>query len=220
VAAQPRTDTERDLHNQPADLTFITRQLLADSSTLHRACPHVFGLVRSSALALAGQSDGGDTVGQLAYSTGSDPQKVPYRLLRAGLSFRAAIVMSGGELGEAKYRALATSPPLMVIQSARDRCNAPAGALQFYRDIKTNDKWFLELMTAHHFPPYNGTDRSAFTSVANVTTQFLEWNLMGTTSPSDVTHAGSAHPTVAKIFHNGVGPTIAPLHLPALCGTT
>ena len=220
VEEQPRTDTERDLHNQPADLTFVTRQLLSDSATPTRACPRAVGLIRRSALALAGQSDGGDTVGQLAYSTGRDPQNVPYRQLRTGLSFLAAIVMSGGELGKAKYRALATSPPLLVIQSARDRCNAPAGALKFYRDINSNDKWFLELMTAHHFPPFSGTDKSAFTSVVNVTSRFLEWQLLGAASPANVVQEGRARPAVARIFHAGPGPSIAPVDLPALCGTT
>ena len=220
VEAQPRTDTERDLHNQAADLTFVTRQLLNDSASSSQTCPVVKGLIRRSALALAGQSDGADTVAQLAYSTGRDPQKVPYRQLRAGLSYLAAIVMSGGEMGKAKYRSLVTSPPVLVIQSARDRCNAPIGALKLYRDIDAHDKWFLELMTAHHFPPFSGTDKSAFTSVVSVTSHFLQWKLLGADSPTTLARAGSARPAVARIFHDGPGPTIAPLDLPAICGTT
>ena len=220
VAEQPRTDTELDVNNQPADLTYITRRIVRDSATVSRECPQVLGLIRPSAMALAGQSDGGDTVGLLAYSTGRDPQGVLFRQLRVGLSFDAAIVMSGAEHGKAKYRAIASSPPMMVIQSAQDRCNAPAGAVQLYRDVHAKDKWFLELKTAHHFPPFSGTDRSAFDAVVNVTSQYLEWKLLGTSTASSVIQAGDARPDVAKIFHDGVGPTIPPVDESAVCGTT
>ena len=220
VAKQPHADVERDVDNQPADLAFVTRQILADDTTLQQACPRVFGLVRPTALALAGHSDGGDTVGLLAYSTGRDPQHVAFQHLRAGLAFRAAIIMSGAQHGAAPYRALAMSPSLMVIQSAQDRCNAPGGALDLYREVKVKDKWFLELMKAHHFTPFNGSDHSAFVSVVNVTSQYLEWRLTNSSTPSSVMQAGDARPVVARIYYDGAGPSIAPVDLPALCSLT
>jgi hypothetical protein len=202
-------DTEGDIYNEPADLAFVTRQLLADSSTLSAACPLVQGLVQPSELAFAGHSDGADAVGLLAYSTGRDPQGVSYASLRQGLAIRATMIFSGSEDGTAPYRADPSQPPLLLVQSARDQCNAPDEGLELYGAISQGDKWFLELLHAHHLPPFDGEDRAAFDVVATTTTSFLQFALSHTLSASSLQSTGNARPLVGRLNRGGAGPTIA-----------
>lgn len=211
-------DTEADIYNEPADLAFVTRQLLADSSTLSASCPLVQGLVRPSELAFAGHSDGADAVGLLAYSTGRDPQGVGYANLRRGLAIRATMIFSGSEDGKAPYRAEPSRPPLLLVQSARDQCNAPDEGLELYGAISQGDKWFLELLHAHHLPPFDGEDRAAFDVVATTTTSFLQFALSQTLSTSSLLAAGNARPLVGRITRGGAGPSIAPYFDPPPCG--
>jgi hypothetical protein len=217
VALQHNANTEGDLPNEPADLAFVTRQLLSVNSNRSASCPIAFGLIDAFALALAGHSDGGVAVGMLADSTGSDPQGATFQSLRANLDFRAAIVMSGDEGGRAAYRTSATSPSLMMIQSAADQCNPAKGALRLYRDVKQNNKWFLELMAAHHMPPYNGVDVRDFNVVVGATSRFLQATLGQTSSLGDLMSFANERPAIAQIFHAGRGPLIVPLSARPLC---
>ncbi len=217
VLLQRGANTEGDLPNEPADLAFVTRQLLIDSATLSTTCPVAFGLVDGSALALAGHSDGGVAVGMLADSTGRDPQGTTFQSLRANLNYRAAIVMSGDEGGHAAYRSTSTSPSLLMVQSAADQCNPAKGALRLYRDVRQNNKWFLELLAAHHMPPYDGVDIRDFNIVVGTTSRFLRTTLEQTPTQGDLMSFGNQRPMVARIFHAGPGPTIAPLSTRPLC---
>jgi hypothetical protein len=217
VALQHNANTEGDLPNEPADLAFVTRQLLGVNATRSASCPVAFGLVDTSALALAGHSDGGVAVGMLADSMGRDPQGATFQSLRANLNYRAAIVMSGDEGGRAGYRKSATSSSLMVIQSAADQCNPAKGALRLYRDVKQNNKWFLELMAAHHMPPYDGVDVRDFNVVVGATSRFLQATLKQTSSVGDLMSFANARPAIARMFHAGRGPLIAPLSSRPLC---
>jgi Chlorophyllase enzyme len=216
--SRQHVNTEGDVFNEPADLAFVTRQLVAASSTLSASCPLVHGLVRSSSLAIAGHSDGAVAVGLLAYSTGRDPQGVTYARLRQGLAIRATLIFSGAEEGGAAYRAEPARPPLLLVQSARDQCNAPAEGLELYGDIAQGDKWFLELLHAHHLPPFDDEDRAAFGVVATTTTSFLEFTLDHALNASSLHATGNARPLVAQLTRGGVGPAIAPYEDPPPCG--
>lgn len=220
VDRQHGANTEDDLTNEPADLTFVTRQVLSDSASAFSSCPGVRGLVLASELAVAGQSDGGNAVGLLSYSHGSDPQGVSFQRLRAGLDYRATIVMSGQEIGTRPYASLPPSPALLVVQSAADRCNSSGLALELYGDVHQADKWFLELRTAHHLPPFDGADLPAFKVVTATTVRFLQTTLEGATPATDLYSYGNSNPPVARIFHGGYGPAIAPLTSSHLCGLT
>jgi hypothetical protein len=211
-------DTEADLDNEPGDLAFVTRQLLSDSSTLSATCPLVNGLLQPNKIAFAGHSDGADAVGLLAYSTGRDPQGVPYASLREGLAIRATLIFSGSEDGTAPYRAEPSTPPLLLVQSARDQCNAPDEGLELYGAVNQGDKWFLELLHAHHLPPFDDEDPAAFDLVASTTTSFLQLTLDHTSTTPSFRAAGNARPLVGRMTRGGAGPTIAPYLDPPLCG--
>ena len=77
VAAQHEANTEGDLANEPADLVFVTSQVLAASAQRRPGCPILHGLIRPSQVALAGHSDGGDAVAMLAFDHGKDPKAYP-----------------------------------------------------------------------------------------------------------------------------------------------
>jgi hypothetical protein len=216
--ARQRTNTEVDLYNEPADMAFVTLHVLKDNAVRSPACPLVTGLIDPQRLALAGHSDGAIAVGLLAFSTGRDPQGVLYRDLRSDLNIRSVLVMSGAEDGTAPYSSMASRSPLLVIQSAHDQCNPSFYGLQIYRAIHQTNKWFLELLTAHHLPPIDGEDPAGFSVVERVTTSYLEFTLNGVPSPGVVVAAGNARPRIARIFHAGAGPYIAPFDDPPACG--
>jgi hypothetical protein len=211
-------NTEADLVNEPADLAFVIRQLIGDSATLSATCPLVNGLIRPSDVALAGHSDGAEAVGLLAYSTGRDPQGISYARLRQGLAIRATMIFSGAEDGDSPYRSAPSRPPLLVVQSARDQCNAPAEGLELYGAIHQSDKWFLELLDAHHLPPFDGEDRGAFDVVAATTTAFLQYSLDHTRTVASMDSIANARPLVGRFSHAGSGPVIAPFLDPPPCG--
>lgn len=217
ITLQHLTNTESDLVNEPADVAFVTRQLIHDSVAATPTCPLISGLIDATSLALAGHSDGAEAVGMLSNSLGRDPQGVAFTTLREGLDYRAVIVMSGAENDAGTYRASVTRPDLLIVQSANDTCNAPKQSLRLYRDIGQNNKWFLELLRAHHLPPYDGEDGPAFTLVSGATIRFLQGALQASSHPDLIAFVNS-QPSVARIFHSGSGPLIPPLMSPPHCG--
>ena len=218
IESQPGVDTEWDLPNEPADLAFVIHQVVGDSESRSGACAVVRGLVDPTEVALAGHSDGADVVSALAASDGRDPQSVTYASLRAGLNLRAAIVMEGGELSPGPYAPSRSDPSMMVVQSAADTCNAPWNSTHLYAALARPDRWFLELLHAHHLPPYDATDPSAFKAVAAVTSAYLRLELYGDGSVAGLSGVGDATPSVARIFHAGAAPSIPPVPGPVYCG--
>ena len=217
VARQNGANTEGDLVNEPADMAFVAHQVILDSAAPTSGCPLLAGLVDSSVVAVTGHSDGGVAAGLLANSMGRDPQGVSFQSMRHSLHLRAAIVMSGDEDGKGPYVAQPFGPALLVVQSAADRCNAPNGAVRLYRDVHQGNKWFLELLRAHHLPPYDNVDRAAFNVVSVTTTAFLDLTLNSSARASALLDDGNARPLVARIFHGGSGPTLTPPKLAPLC---
>ena len=218
VARQGGTNSSYDLWNEPADLVFVTRQLLSASTTTSQSCPIVKGLINAKQLALAGHSDGGTVVGMLALSSGRDPQGVTYPVLRKGLHYRAALVLSGKEDGISQYASIPSTPALLVVQSANDRCNAPSGALKLYQAMRQRNKWFLELLSAHHLPPFDGVDVRAFNMTVGVTTRFFHISLEGSTHLADLLAYGNSQMAVARIFHFEPGPVFSENTSPFNCG--
>jgi len=209
VTAQHDVNTEDDLVNEPADLTFVSRQLLGASAKGSPHCRLVRGLIRASELALAGHSDGATVVGMLSFAHGNDPQGESYQQLRDGLAYRATVVLSGAEDGVDPYAPLTPDPALLVVQSAADQCNPVRRAVQLYSDIHQAEKWFLELRTAHHLPPFDGADAPAFHVVASTSIRFFDLLLEGARPLSSLLWYGNKTPAVARMFEGGGGPSPA-----------
>ncbi|HUY16203.1 MAG TPA: hypothetical protein VMV11_01440 [Acidimicrobiales bacterium] len=220
VAAQHGANTEDDIRNEPADMTFVTRSLLQASANPSTGCHVVSGLIQPAELALAGHSDGATAVGLLTYARGNDPQGVSFASLRAGLDYRAVTILSGEEDSAQAYASPASEPALLVIQSAADQCNPIRNAVKLYDDIHQSNKWFLELLTAHHLPPFDGVDVPAFHVVAAVSTRFFRVALLGANPVVNFVAFGNEHPTLAKMFSAGYSPTISATTAPGSCGRT
>ena len=198
---------ESDDINQPGDVAFVTRSVLEASAHPGPACPVLARLINASRLALAGQSDGGETVAALSYDSA-------YR--QAGLHFRAAAVLSGQEFptpsGMADpYSAQSHDPALLVVQSTTDQCNPPQYSTKLYDDIGQSDKWFLKLNHADHLPPYSGTDPAAFRVVSALTTRFFKLELSGEAPGANFRALADAHPSIASLSSGPAAPLLGSL---------
>jgi hypothetical protein len=218
VAAQHGANTEDDLRNEPADLTFVTRSILEASANESASCHIMSGLVNASELGLAGHSDGATAVGLLAFAHGNDPNGSSYAGLRSGLNYRAVAIMSGQEDAAESYASEASDPAMLVIQSAADQCNPIRNAVKLYDDIHQPNKWFLELRTAHHLPPFDGVDASAFQVVAEASTRFFRIALQGANPVIGLTAYGNESPSVATMFSSAILPALKTPSITESCG--
>jgi dienelactone hydrolase len=172
---------ESDIVNQPRDMSFVISQILAAnrarSSTLH-------GLVDTSRIAVAGQSDGGETAFAAAYD-------VPFRDRRID----AAVILSGAQLPGVAFRFVRPSVPLLATQGTADRVNRPSSTYAFY-NAAPSPKFLLRLSGVGHIAPY--TRRSAQLAVVErVTIAFLDRYLKHG-SLGEIEHAANA-PGVAML---------------------
>jgi hypothetical protein len=208
VAAQHGANTEGDLANEPGDITFVTTSVLAASADESTNCHIVSGLVDPSQIALAGHSDGAEAVGMLAYDQGDDPQGDNFASLRSGIPYRAVILLSGAEETTQSYADEASRPDLLVVQSLADRCNPMRFGVQIYDSIHQSNKWFLELQSAHHLPPFDGVDSAAFGVVAATTIRFLQMSLQGDVTTTGLAAVGNQRPSIARMFVGAPGPSM------------
>lgn len=156
---------EADLVNQPADLTFVIRQL--QQMSIKPGGP-LSGVVSPTKVAVAGHSDGGDTVAALAAMS----------CCRYS-SLRAALVLSGAEWPAFAGRWFsAPTPPMLFVQGTADTINPPAASMQLYEADRTGVRYYLQLDGAEHLPPYEG-DGTPEPIVARVTVAFLDHYLAG-----------------------------------------
>jgi dienelactone hydrolase len=156
---------EDDLAHQPADVAYVISRLL----TVSRAPLGVLaGLVDPAKIAVAGHSDGGDTVAAVAANSCCTDHRVT-----------ASIVLAGAEwppLG-GSYFAKAT-PPMLFVQGSADIINLPADSIAMYRADRSGPRLYLDLFGTGHLPPYEGHG-SPEPVVARVTVDFLDRYLAG-----------------------------------------
>ncbi|HWF24525.1 MAG TPA: hypothetical protein VG275_03700 [Solirubrobacteraceae bacterium] len=155
----PGGPTEADLPNQPADMSFVISRMLSAS----RAPGGVLsGLIAAKEIAVAGQSDGGDTALAAAY----DP---PYKDSRVG----AAVILSGAEIPSlSAFTIQPGGPPLLATQGTADSINPPSATSAFY-DPAPVPKYLLQLLGAEHLPPYS-TEQPQLGIVERVSVAFLD----------------------------------------------
>jgi dienelactone hydrolase len=150
---------EADLINQPEDMRFVIASVLAASSS---SSGPLSGLVNPSEIAVAGQSDGGDTALAVGYdSRFRDPL------------VRAVIILSGAELPGLEGFAFAPGdPPLLATQGTADTVNLPSETAAFF-EAAHPPKYLLSLPGATHLPPYS-YQQPQLGIVERVTRAFLD----------------------------------------------
>ena len=157
-ANAPGGPNESDLPNQPADMRFVISRMLAAGVS---AAGPFGGLIDRRRIAVAGQSDGGDT----ALATAYDPR---FRDVRIG----AAIILSGSEIpGMGGFQIPSGGPPLLAVQGTADTINPPEATDAFYTSAPA-PKYLLELTGAGHLQPY-ATEQPQLSIVARVSIEFL-----------------------------------------------
>jgi dienelactone hydrolase len=153
----PGGPDERDLVNQPGDMSFVVSRLTAQTSPLR-------GLVDPERIALAGQSDGAETAFAAAYDRRYLDPRVD-----------AAVILSGAAFPG--FTGPARSPPLLAVQGTNDPINSPGTTAAYYRLVH-RPKFLVWLVGATHLPPYTTRDRWA-PVVDRATTAFLDHYLRG-----------------------------------------
>jgi fermentation-respiration switch protein FrsA (DUF1100 family) len=150
---------EPDLVNQPADVTFVISSLLALSRSQHGP---LAGLLDPHRIAVAGQSDGGDTALAAAYDARRRDRRV-----------RAAVILSGAEDPfQSSFTFPAGGPALLAVQGTADTINPPGLTSRFFAAAR-HPKYLLRLPGAGHLGPYTGGGPQAAV-VERVTTGFLD----------------------------------------------
>ena len=158
-ANAPGGPNESDLPNQPADMGLVISRLLAASNA---SSGPLSGLIAQREVAVAGQSDGGDTALAAAY----DP---PFHDPRID----AAMILSGAEIpGIGAFQIAPGGPPLLATQGTADTINPPSATSAFY-DSAPPPKYLLTLLGASHLPPYSSQEPQ-LSIVERVTIAFID----------------------------------------------
>jgi dienelactone hydrolase len=157
-AHAPGGPNESDLVNQPRDMRFVISRMLAASAAPRS---RLSGLIDPHRIAVAGQSDGGETALAVAYNRFFLDRRV-----------RAAVILSGAKLaGSTGFTFPPPSPPLLAVQGTADTTNLPRFTRAFY-DEAPRPKYLLQLLGASHLNPYT-VQQPQLGIVERVTIAFL-----------------------------------------------
>lgn len=184
--------TETDLVNQPADMSSVITQMLALSASPHGLFS---GLVNPAEVAIAGHSDGGDTVAAMAANTCCLDHRV-----------RAAAVLSGAEWPAMHGTYFtAKSPSMLFVQGSADPVNWPACSVQMYQADRSQNRYYLDMLGVNHTRPY--WDAGQYQSVViRVTTAFFDrWVLAQQSAGAAMAREGNVS-GIAAFYSGGTGP--------------
>lgn len=139
-AHAPGGPDESDIVNQPRDMSFVITQMLRLSGAPSGS---LTGMVNPAEIAVAGQSDGGETALAVAYDRWYRDPRV-----------RAAVILSGAEIPSvADLRFGPDQPALLATQGTADTTNLPKNTYKFFA-VAHRPKYLLRLLGAQHLPPY------------------------------------------------------------------
>ena len=144
--------------NQPGDVSFVISRMLVLGGA---AGGPLAGLIDASRIAVAGQSDGGDTALAVAYDGSYRDHRV-----------RAAIILSGAEIPMLpSFTFPLGGPPLLATQGTSDPINPPSATYSYFAAAQ-RPKFLLRLIGASHLPPYS-SEQPQLGIVERVTIAFL-----------------------------------------------
>jgi dienelactone hydrolase len=194
----PRSDcltgtaaTEADLVNQPADMSFAITALLRRSAA---GTGLLAGRLARHEVAIAGQSDGGDTVAAVAANSCCSDRRV-----------RAVAVLSGAQWPAMPGAFFARSPvPMLFTQGDADTVNLPGCSVAMYRADPAWARFYLDLFGADHTGPYWGTNRYE-RIVARVTLAFFDHYVLGHDAAAAAMRRAGNVRHVARLFSHGRG---------------
>ncbi|HEX3490369.1 MAG TPA: hypothetical protein VHU92_13545 [Streptosporangiaceae bacterium] len=156
---------EADLVHQPADVSQVIGRLVAAG---RRPGDRLSGLVDGARVAVAGHSDGGDTVAAMVASSCCRDRRVS-----------AAVVLAGAEWPAMPGRYFtAPAAPMLFVQGTADTWNPQSASLQLYQADTRGRRYYLALPGVGHFTPYEGGGPPE-PVVARVTVDFLDRYLAG-----------------------------------------
>lgn len=162
---------EDDINNQPADVRFVTDELVSPSSPVAQR-------IDPGRVAVAGHSDGAETA--LAAATDPVPSGEP--------AYRAVIVMSGQPVDGAAGR----NPPALVVQGDADSTNPPPLGYSTW-DQAASPKYLLVLQGAGHLPPFEAGS-AWLPGVEHVTEAFLDAFVARDAAVGSVATSASGYP--------------------------
>jgi dienelactone hydrolase len=188
VAAAP---TESDMVNQPADMSQVITSMLALSARSHGLFA---GLLSPRQVAVAGQSDGGDTVAAVAANTCCTDRRVT-----------AVAVLSGAQWPAMPGTFFTRRPvPMLFTQGSADTVNLPGCSAAMYHADPARARYYLALFGADHTGPYWGTNRFE-RIVARVTLAFFDRYVLGQAAAGPAMRRHGDVPGTAALFSHGAG---------------
>ncbi len=156
---------EADLASQPGDVSHVISRMTWVS---RQRAGRLSGLIDRAKIAVAGHSDGGDTVAAMVANTCCLDRRVA-----------VAVVLAGAEWPPLPGRYFAAKPvPMLFVQGTADTWNPPAASVQLYRADVRGRRYYLDLLGADHFSPYEGSGPTE-RIVARVSLDFLNHYLAG-----------------------------------------
>lgn len=162
-ANAPGGPNENDLVNQPGDMSLVITSL---EDRVSPQAARLARLINFRRIAVAGQSDGGDTALAAAYGPQRDSR------------ITAAVILSGAEDPFAPRFAFPRhAPPLLAVQGTADTINPPELTYYFF-GLASPPKYLLKLVGASHLPPYTEAGPE-LTTVERVSLAFLGRYLKG-----------------------------------------
>jgi alpha-beta hydrolase superfamily lysophospholipase len=173
----PGGPDQRDLPNEPGDLSFLVSQLTSRANPLRP-------LIDLRRIAVAGHSDGGIAALAAAYDRRARDRRIGAALILSGAAPPGFEPVGRG------------TPPVLAVQGTADTVNAPSTTAAYFERLN-RPKFLLWLLGAPHLQPYSSSDDRWAPYVARTTTAFLDYYLRAG-SLSDLISAGS-HAGAARL---------------------
>jgi dienelactone hydrolase len=183
--------TESDLVNQPGDISYVITSMLRLSRARHGLFA---GRLNTRQIAIAGQSDGGDTVTAVAANTCCTDHRVA-----------AVAVLSGAQWPLMPGKFFSRRPvPMLFTQGSADTVNLPGCSAAMYHADPAHARYYLDLFGEDHTGPYWGTSRSE-RIVARVTLAFFNRYVLKRDSAGPAMRRDGDVPGIAALFSHGKG---------------